>query len=85
MSVYNFWSQIPCENFVRNLFGGFKDFHGCTIPPGNNSNRPLFLMSNFCQPRVICLLIFQKWHGFCCPRISRLRIIYTRNILPPGT
>ena len=33
-------------------------------PPGSNSTRPLFLMSNCCQPCVICSLSFKKWHGF---------------------
>ena len=41
-------------------------------PPGSNSNRPLFLMDNFCQPHVLCSLILKKWHGFVAPR-------------PPGT
>ena len=29
-------------------------------------------MSNFCQPCIICSLIFKKWHGFCRTRICRL-------------
>ena len=32
-------------------------------PPGNEYNRPLFLMSTLWEPRMICPLIFQKWHG----------------------
>ena len=38
-------------------------------PPRHNSNRPLFLTSNFCQPRMICSPFFEKWHGFCRARI----------------
>ena len=36
-------------------------------PSGNSSNRPLFLMSNCCQPCVICPLIFTKGTGFVVP------------------
>ena len=48
-------------------------------PPENNSNRPLFLTSNFCQPCAICSLIFKKWHGFCHVRIGRFGFSYTRH------
>ena len=52
-------------------------------PPGNDSNRPLFLMDNFCQPRVLCSLIFKKWRGFCCVRIGRFGFPWTQNVLLP--
>ena len=40
-------------------------------PAGSNSNRPLVLVSNICQPCVICSLVVKKWHGFCHARICR--------------
>ena len=43
-------------------------------PPGNNRNRPLFLMRNFCQRCIFCLLTFKKWHGFCCTKICRFGV-----------
>ena len=52
-------------------------------PSGKNSNRPLFLMSNICQPCVICSLVFKNWHGFCRARICRFIFSETRNIPPP--
>ena len=62
-------------------------------PPGNDSHRSLFLMSNLCHPRVIRALIIKKWHGFCRARIRRLGFFFswTRNTPlplpppPPGT
>ena len=51
------------------------------ICAGNNSKRPLFLMSNYWEPYIICSLIFQKWHRFCGARICRFIFPSTRN--PP--
>ena len=49
-------------------------------PPGNDSNRPLTLMSICCQPCVMDSLIFMKWHGFCRASICRFGFSWTRNI-----
>ena len=53
------------------------------ICAGNNSKRPLFLMSNYWEPYVICSLIFKKWHRFCRARICRFIFSPARNTPPP--
>ena len=53
------------------------------ICAGNNSKRPLFLMSNYWDPYIICSLIFKKWHRFCRARICRFIFSPTRNTPPP--
>ena len=53
------------------------------ICAGNNSKRPLFLMSNYWEPYIICSLTFKKWHRFCRARIYRFIFSPTRNIPPP--
>ena len=65
------WQSMRCEQ-------GCWSMHQ-ESPPGKNSNRPLFLMSNICQPCVICSLIFKNWHGFCPARICRFVFSETRN------
>ena len=55
------------------------------ICAGNNSKRPLFLMSNYWEPYIICSLIFQKWHRFCCARISRFIFSRMESPPPPGS
>ena len=52
------------------------------ICAGNNSKRPLFLMSNYWEPHIICSLIFEKWHRFCRARICRFIVSPTRNTVP---
>ena len=51
--------------------------------PGNNSRRPLFFMSNVCQPCVMCSLILNNWHGCCRARNCRFGFSQTRNPPPP--
>ena len=70
--------QILHKNFVCNVFGVFL-----RICAGNNSKRPLFLMSNYWEPYAICSLIFKKWHRFCRARICRFIFSPTRNMPPP--
>ena len=53
------------------------------ICAGNNSKRPLFLMSNNWEPFIICSLIFKKWHRFCRARICRFIFSPIRNPPPP--
>ena len=50
-------------------------------PSGNNSNRPLFLMSNFCQPRIMCSLIFRICRGFVAPEF--VHSDFPRHGIPP--
>ena len=53
------------------------------ICAGNNSKRPLFLMSNYWEPYIICSLIFKKGHRFCRARICRFIFSPTQNPPPP--
>ena len=53
------------------------------ICAGNKSRRPLFLMSNYWEPYIICSLIFKKWHRLCRARICRFIFSPARNIPPP--
>ena len=53
------------------------------ICAGNNSKRPLFLMSNYWEPHIICSLIFKKWHRFCRARICGFIFSPARNPPPP--
>ena len=53
------------------------------ICAGNNSKHPLFLMSNYWEPYIICSLIFKKWYGLCCARFCRFIFSPARNIPPP--
>ena len=49
------------------------------ICAGNSSKRPLFLMSNYWEPYIICSLIYKKWHRFCRARICRFIFSPARN------
>ena len=53
------------------------------ICAGSNNKRPLFLMSNYWEPYIICSPIFKKWRGFCRARICRLIFPPAWNYLPP--
>ena len=53
------------------------------ICAGNNSKRPLFLMSNCWDPYIICSLFFKKWHRFCHARICRFISSPAWNAPPP--
>jgi hypothetical protein len=53
------------------------------ICAGNNSKRPLFLMSNCWEPYIICSLIFKKWHRFCSARICTFIFPPAQNPQPP--
>ena len=57
-----------CTKFLCAICSGFL-----RICAGNNSKRPLFLTSNYWEPYIICSLIFKKWHGFCCAKITSKR------------
>ena len=52
------------------------------ICAGNNGMRPLFFMSNYWEPHIICSLIFKKWHRFCRARIYRFIFSPARNTPP---
>ena len=52
------------------------------ICAGNNSKRPLFLMSNYWEPYIICSLSVKKWHRFCRARICRF--IFSPARKPPS-
>ena len=55
-------------------------------PPGNYSNHPLFLMGIFCQPCVICSLIFlRKGTGFVAPEFVDSDFHRHGIPPPPGT
>ena len=56
--------------------------NGKPSPLRNNSKRPLFLVSNYCEPYIICSLISKKLHRFCCARICRFIFSRARNIPP---
>ena len=59
--------------------------HGEPESRGNNSKRPLFLMSHYFEPCIICSLIFKKWPRFCRARICRFIFSPARNIPPSGS
>ena len=44
--------------------------------------RPLFLMSNYWDPYIICSLFFKKWHTFCSASICRFIFSPARNTPP---
>ena len=81
------WSFLICG--VPAAFNGVQTgvLVGATgkseSPPRNNSNRPLFLTSNFRPPCPSGSPIFKKWHGFCGARIYRFGFSSTRNTPPP--
>ena len=87
------WCSLPGGGGLHRL--EFLHFEFCTktlyaiclvfsrICAGNNGKRPLFLMSNYWVPHIICSLIFKKWRRFCRARICRFIFSPTRNPPPP--